>query len=245
MRIADLVPVIAATWPPAGTTTAGPFTIPEGAGGGQRVSAARLTDPQATDASEAGIDAAIAALDALGQPPLFSVLDHQSGLDARLATRGFALRDTTLALVAGTARVAAPPPPVTCFATWPPLAIQTEIWAQGGIGPERLAVMARAAGPKSSFFGRIDDRPAGTCFVAIHGDVAMLHALEILPGLRRRGLARIMVQAAADWARQQGAGRLATLVTGENRPAQGLYASLGLSAVGQYHYRCEPGPKRQ
>ena len=237
MQIADLAPVIAATWPPAATVTAGPFTVPDGAGGGQRVCAARLSDPRATDAGEEKIDAARDALAELGQAPLFMLLDHQGALDARLAARGWQGRDSTLALVADAAALAAPPPPVTCFAPWPALAIQQEIWDAGGIGDARRAVMDRAAPPKTTFFGRIADRPAGTAFAAIHGDTAMIHALEILPRCRRKGLAAIMVRAAADWAVAQGAARVATLVTAGNRAARGLYASLGFDAVGQYHYR--------
>lgn len=237
--IADLVPVLAATWPAAQTRQVGPFTVQAGAGGGQRVSAARLTDPSATDATDPQIEAAVAALDGFGQPPLFQVLDHQAGLDRRLAARGLALRDTTLAMAVACADLAAVPPPVTCFTTWPPLAIQTDIWAAGGVGPARLAVMARACEPRTSLFGRTDDKPAGTAFVAIHDGVAMLHALEIAPAHRRKGLGATMMRAAADWALDQGAGTLAILVTGENRPAQGLYAFLGFQAVGQYHYRSQ------
>lgn len=237
MRLVDLAPVIAATWPAARTHAAGPFALPEGAGGGQRVSAARLADHSATDATEAQIDAAIDGLGQLGQPPLFMVLDHQTNLDARLAARGFAVRDTTLALTIPCVAIAAPPPPVTCFSIWPPLAIQTEIWATGGIGPGRLAVMERAKGPKISFLGRSQDRPAGSAFAAIHEGVAMLHALEILPVYQRRGLARVMMRSAADWAMARGTNTLSVLVTRENQPARGLYASLGFAAVGQYHYR--------
>ena len=236
MRIADLAPVIAATWPPEAIHGVGPFTVPVGAGGGQRVSAARL-DPEARDATDDAIDGALAAMADLGQAPLFMVLDHQAGLDARLAARGLTLRDTTLAMVAPCAGLAAAPPPVTCFATWPPLAIQTEIWAAGGIGPARLAVMDRAAGRKMTFFGRTGDRPAGTAFVAIHEGIAMLHALEIVSEHRRKGLGAVMMRGAADWALSEGAERFAVLVTGKNRPAQGLYASLGFEVVGQYHYR--------
>lgn len=237
MRLVDLAPVIAATWPPLATHSAGPFALAEGAGGGQRVSAARLANPDDSDATEAQIDAALAGLDRIGQPPLFMVLDHQTGLDARLAARGLGLRDATLALTAPCALIAAPPPPVTCFSIWPPLAIQTEIWAAGGIGPARLSVMDRAAEPRMSFLGRSQDRPAGSAFVAIHGGVAMLHALEVLAPHRRHGLARVMMRAAADWALAQGAQTLSVLVTSENQPARGLYASLGFMAVGQYHYR--------
>ena len=241
MRLIDLAPVIAATWPAAGVHEAGPFALGQGAGGGQRVSAARLADPGAVDATEAQIDAAIAGLAAIGQAPLFMVLDHQTGLDARLAARGLGLRDATLALTIPCAQIAAPPPPVTCFSIWPPLAIQSEIWAKGGISPGRLAVMDRAPGPKISLLGRFQDRPAACAFVAIHDGVAMLHALEVLAPYRRRGLARVMMRTAADWALGHDAKTLSVLVTGENLPARGLYASLGFAAVGQYHYRVPPG----
>ncbi|WP_439136544.1 GNAT family N-acetyltransferase [Roseicyclus sp.] len=239
MRLCDLMPVIAATWPTAELHQQGPFIVPDGAGGGQRVSAARLCDPLAEDATEAEIDTAIGGLAALGQPPLFMLLDHQGALDARLAARGFNRRDETCAMTVPTADIAAPPPPITCFPIWPPLAIQSEIWATGGIGPARLAVMDRAPLPKASFLGRTQDRPAGTAFVAIHDRIAMLHALEILPVHRRRGLGATMMRAAANWALDQGAGHFSLLVTVENKPALGLYASLGFLPVGQYHYRAK------
>jgi N-acetylglutamate synthase len=239
MRLSDLMPVIAATWPAAALYPEGPFTVPDGAGGGQRVSAARLCDPLAQDATEAEIEAAIARLAAFGQPPLFMLLDHQGALDARLAARGFARRDATCAMIAPSAQIAAPPPPITCFPIWPPLAIQSEIWATGGVGPGRLSVMTRARAPKTSFLGRTQDRPAGTAFAAIHDGVAMLHALEILAPHRRRGLGAAMMRAVADWALGQGATTFSLLVTRENEPALGLYASLGFTAVGQYHYRAK------
>jgi GNAT superfamily N-acetyltransferase len=119
------------------------------------------------------------------------------------------------------------------------LAIQCEIWATGGIGPARLAVMDRAALPKTSFLGRTQDRPAGTAFAAIHDGIAMLHALEITPARRRRGLGATMMRAAAHWALEQGAADFSLLVTRENKSALGLYASLGFSPVGQYHYRAK------
>ena len=99
--------------------------------------------------------------------------------------------------------------------------------------------MTRASAPKTSFLGRTQDRPAGTAFAAIHDGVAMLHALEILPAHRRRGLGAAMMRAAADWALDQGAATFSLLVTRENEPALGLYASLGFTAVGHYHYRAK------
>jgi GNAT superfamily N-acetyltransferase len=115
--------------------------------------------------------------------------------------------------------------------------VQEEIWTQGGIGRARRAIMDRAKGPKTSLFGRINDRPAGTAFIGLHGDTAMLHALEIAGPARRQGLARLMVRAGAFWALDHGARLFTVLVTRDNDAAQGLYASLGLKPVENYHYR--------
>jgi GNAT superfamily N-acetyltransferase len=65
----------------------------------------------------------------------------------------------------------------------------------------------------------------------------MIHAVEVRPALRRKGAARQMLNAAAHWAAEQGADRLALAVTEANAGARALYASLGMQPVGQYHYR--------
>jgi N-acetylglutamate synthase len=244
MSIMDAVRIaeaIAATWPPEAVREVGPFRVALGGGGGNRVSAAQLTATGGDGGTFDGAEiAAVAEVQrASGQEALFMVMDWQEPLDAVLAGAGFTSRDATLILAAGISTVAEAPPPVRCFDIWPPLAVQEEIWAGGGIGPARLAVMARAVGPRTSIFGRIGDRPAGTAFVALHGDIAMLHALEIAPRARRQGLARTMVRAAAHWAKGQGATVFSALVTRNNAPALGLYASLGMEAVGQYHYRVQ------
>ena len=56
-----------ATWPAAGLTRLGPWTIREGRGGGQRVSAAPADGPW----QPGDIATAEAAMVALGQRPLF------------------------------------------------------------------------------------------------------------------------------------------------------------------------------
>ncbi len=235
----DIAQAILATWPPERTKQIGPFLLAENQRGGNRVRAARLTDATATGASVsmADIEAASKAMGQLGQPDLFMVLSGQEALDTRLDQTGYQIKDPTLALTVPTAQLAAAPPPVTIFETWPPLAIQTEIWAEGGVGPDRLAIMARANGKKISLFGRINDRPAGTAYIACSDKLAMLHALEVLPTARRRGLAVHMMRAAGLWAQTQGIETFSVLVTRENQPARNLYASLGFEAVGHYHYR--------
>lgn len=241
MTLSDLFPVLQATWPAKAVHQIGPFTIPDPDPGGNRVSAARLSDPTARSVSEEALAAAEAAMRAQSRPPLFQVLDHQTALSDLLDARGYTARDRTDAMVIAARSLAAIPPPVTAFDIWPPLAIQTEIWEAGGIDAARRAIMDRATCPKTSLFGRISELPAGSAYIGLHGDIAMLHALEIAPHLRRRGLAAHMMRAAALWAVENGAAWLTILVTRQNTAAQGLYASLGMRGVGTYCYREKEG----
>ena len=174
----------------------------------------------------------------LGQAPLFMIRDGEAALDAQLAARGCAVVDPTDGFAAPLSALdLAVPPRLSAIPAWPPLAIQRDLWAEAGIGPARLAVMDRAEGPKTSLLARMDDRAAGTAFVGLHDGMAMIHALEIHPRFRRRGLGRHMMAGAVHWARAQGARDFGLVVTQANAAAQALYASLGLRRVGHYHYR--------
>lgn len=115
--------------------------------------------------------------------------------------------------------------------------IARALWADGGIGPARLAVMERVAGAKAVILGRANDRASGVAFVACHGSHAVLHALEVVPSLRRQGSAQNILRAAAAWAKGEGADSLSLVVTVANAPARALYASMGMTEVGSYHYR--------
>ena len=232
-----LFAVLDATWPPAEFRRSGPFTLRNGLGGGSRVSAATCDHGSADDAA---IRTAAASMRDMGQSPLFMVREDEDALDARLAALGYGIKDPVIVLSAPvTALATQRPPPVTSFEVWPPLACQTEIWAGGGIGPARMAIMARAECPKTTLLGRCDDTPAGTAFVACQDGTAMLHALEIAPRFRRRGLGRHLMTAAAFWAQAQGADRLVVLCTRANVTAQALYASMAFVPVGSYHYRLQ------
>lgn len=241
MNITDILPVLAATWPSAETRSVGPFTVPSLDPGGNRVSAARLTDPTARSASEEALAAASAAMEAEGRAPLFQVLDTQAPLNALLDAQGYSTRDHTVAMVIPAADLAATPPPVTAFDIWPPLAIQTEIWDAGGVTAPRRAIMERADCPKTALFGRVIDKPAGVAYVGIHNDIAMLHALEVAPVARRKGMGVHMMRTAAKWAADNGATWLSILVTQQNNGAQRLYTSLGMQPVGTYVYREKVG----
>lgn len=226
-----------ATWPAAETRTQGPWTLRRGAGGGNRVSAATLEGPF----SEADIDRAEAGMRDLGQDPLFMVREGDDGLDAALAARGYLRRDATVLMAAALADLAlAPPPRLAAIPAWPPIAIQAELWAAGGIGPARIAVMERCPQPATTFLARARDKPAGCVFAACHGGTIMAHALFVAPSFRGSGVARHLMAGVGLWGRAYGAETLAVAVTEENAAARGLYASLGLGDVGHYHYRAFP-----
>lgn len=229
----ELLRVMDETWPAAAAHTVGPWIIREGRGGGQRVSAASAT----AGASGDDLELAEQALAALEQPPLFLIRETDAALDMALAGRGYHVHDPVVAYAAACATLTQLPGPMTTFAHWPPMAIAVDLWAEGGIGAGRLAVMHRAAGPKTAILARAADRASGVAFVAMAGKTAMLHALEVTPGLRRQGSAHNMLRAAAIWAHDQGAETLSLVVTQANEPARRLYISFGMKVVGHYHYR--------
>jgi GNAT superfamily N-acetyltransferase len=232
----DLFDVLHATWPAAETRRAGPWTLRRGDRGGSRVSAATL------DGAMAEFEAAEAAMHAWQQRPVFMVRTGETTLDEALAERGYARFDPTVLMAIDTGALVGETDGLTmvCDA---PLACQAEIWAAGGIGTPRLAVMTRARGTKTWLLGRAGDRPAATAFVAVHDGVAMLHALEVSPDARRAGLGGAMTRAAARWAASHGAGTLALAVTEANAPARALYAGLGFRERAGYHYRGAPGTR--
>lgn len=222
-----------ATWPAAEVRRLGPWTVRRGEGGGNRTEAASLDGPLAD------IEAAEAAMRAWNQRPLFILRPGDDALDAALAARGYDVPDRNRVYAAPAAALAAPGG-LYAIPSAQPLAAMAEIWAEGGIGSAKLAVMARTPAPRTHLLGRLDDRPAGCAFVAAHAGVAMLSALHVAPQARRRGLAGHLVRAAAAWAAQAGAGTLALAVKGDNAPARALYERLGMTEAGGYHYRAAP-----
>lgn len=229
--------MIDATWPALAKRAVGPWMVRVDGLGGNRVSATTAEGPVA----EADIIEAEFAMREVNQIPLFMVRAGDEALDAMLAARGYGKRDVTHMYAAPVAAIATDrPPAVTTFEVWPPLATQLEIWADGGVGPGRIEIMHRAQPPKTTLLGRLNDRPAGTAYVAIAADCAMLHALEVAKDHRRQGLARHLTRAAAFWAQANGAAYFTLLTTQTNAGANALYTSLGMTLVGQYHYRFLP-----
>lgn len=218
---ATLFRALAETWPGLAARSEAGWTLREGAGGGKRVSAA--TAGAGARAEEA--------------PDLVQIRPGDAALDAALEAAGYRRVDETMLYRARAGPLAVPLPHASCYWTGQRLAIMEEIWAAGGIGEGRLAVMDRAPGPKTHLLCRADDRTAGVGFVAVFEGVAMVHALEVLAGHRRKGAGRLMMHGAAHWAKKQGAEWIALAVTCANAPARTLYEGLGMEEVARYHYR--------
>lgn len=232
-----LAEVCEATWPPASSTALGAWVIREGKGGGNRVSAAT----EAWPVTDADLPAAEEAMRALGQMPLFQIREGDDKLDALLEAHGYTVRDPVNLWATETASLAAAPiPHSTVYTMWPPLELVNDIWTEGGIGAARQAVMERATCEKTALLARHGDYPAGAAFAGIHDRVAMVHALFVKPQMRRQGVGGLLIRAAAKWALGHGAETLGMIVTQGNHAANPLYADLGLTRVGQYHYRVHP-----
>lgn len=231
----SLFAALDATWPAAEIVEREGWRLRRGAGGGRRVSAATRL---AGASGEPDIAAAEAAMEAWGQRPLFMLREGDEALDAALAAAGYGKVDeTSFYLIEAAALLDDRPETARIIRGDGPVAMIEEIWAAGGVGPERLATMARAPGPKCYMIGRLSDRPAAVAFVAAAGDIAMVHALETLERARRSGAARMLMAGAARFAQENGARWLALAVTDRNVAASALYRGLGMAVAGGYHYR--------
>ena len=229
---ARLMAAMDVTWPAAEHRALGPWALRRGAGGGQRVSGASTKDEGADPAPAAE------AMRGWRQTPLFRVGEEQVVLDDRLAGARYRRHDPVVLYAAPVARLAdGRDETARVIRARAPLAIIDEIWLAGGIGPGRRAVMDRAPEPKLTLMARAGDRPAGVAFIGLDSEVAMIHAIEVMPPRRRLGAGETLIRGAASFAGEHGAEWLALAVTEANTPARALYAKLGMAVAGRYHYR--------
>ncbi|QDY69916.1 GNAT family N-acetyltransferase [Qingshengfaniella alkalisoli] len=231
----DVFALLDASWPAQEVHDCGPFVLRRSNGGGKRVTAATL--PTRVPFTENQIADAETQLRAWGQTPLFMIRGDDPQLDAALETRGYNIVDPVIAYALDLSSIPTGTEVASAYVMWPPLQILCDIWVEGGIGPDRVAVMERVRTPKAALFARTGDEAAGTAFVAAANGIAMLHALEVLPPHRRKGVAQNLMHAALDWAREQGCRWLSVVVTRANDPARALYERLGMQPVAEYHYR--------
>ena len=126
----SLYDVIDHTWPSVTTWIDGPFTLRRGGAGDSQGSAATLNGT----ATKKDIAQAEQTMQDVGQSKLFMLKDGQNDFGETLNKRECVVKDpVNLYVTPITVLTEEHPPHKNCFATWPPLAAQTEVWTKSGI----------------------------------------------------------------------------------------------------------------
>ena len=121
------------------------------------------------------------------------------------------------------------------------LELRRELWPDCADG-EHLAEMAAFCREPERFaqFVAYDEsgRPAGFAEAAIRRDyvngtnaspVAFLEAIYVVPGARRRGVGRALVEHVERWARESGCNELASDALLDNRVSHAVHQALGFA----------------
>lgn len=101
----------------------------------------------------------------------------------------------------------------------------------------RLAIMARAQNHRAYSLALIDDEPAAVGFGVVTDQWLGLFGIATRPEFRRRGAARAVNAALADWGKGLGATKAYLQVEVDNDPAIELYQHVGFETLYTYWYR--------
>jgi N-acetylglutamate synthase len=175
-----------------------------------------------------------------GAPVRFQVgfpISEPVDLDARLAARGYVIHDPVTTLVKPV-EVVAQPTDVTLSDA------PSEGWMAvylGNISPDRqpfaAAMLARVPAPRVFAEARRQGETIATALGVLHQDAVIAECVGTARSARRQGAASAVMQALEAWAAEQSARTIGLQAVTTNMPAQGLYAALGYTAAGTYHYR--------
>ena len=105
--------------------------------------------------------------------------------------------------------------------------------------PEQ-AVRVITAAPARYLTALLDGAVVGIGRAAVVEHLVVLTAIEVVAGQRRRGHGAVITEALAAHGGQQGATLAALQVFAHNRPAVGLYRTLGYRDHHRYRYRTPP-----
>jgi GNAT superfamily N-acetyltransferase len=236
MNLKDFWNASDVSWPPIKKFKMGSWTIREGGGGGNRVSATSLNNSNSFLKTD--IVLAETAMKTLGQPYIFRIGKEEIKLDLTLEKFGYNIVTPSYIYGCDIDRVSNfDIPPITTFNVWPPLEIMKKIWIEGGMSENRISVMQRSKGEKTTILGRASNKVAGCAFVSIYNGISMVHSVFVHPSFRLKGLGRYMLYKSAQWAKDRGSSYITLQVTEQNKGARSLYSNLGMEVIGSYHYR--------
>ena len=99
-----------------------------------------------------------------------------------------------------------------------------------GHTPDQFLVALLAGPPAEQIAGYVRLVPATPLPSNVH--VRQIQGLAVDPGQRGRGIGRMLVDAAVEWASGHGARRVTLRVLSSNAPARRLYAAAGFTVEG-------------
>ncbi len=175
-----------------------------------------------------------------GAPVRFQVgfpLSEPGDLDARLEARGYVIHDPVTTLVKPVASAAMSEHVVLN-------ARPSQGWLAVYLGnitldrrPFAEAILARVPAPCTFAEARLNGETIATALGVLHEDAVIAECVGTSASARRQGAASAAMSALEAWGASQGAHTIGLQAVTTNLPAQGLYAALGYTAAGTYHYR--------
>jgi GNAT superfamily N-acetyltransferase len=240
----------ARAWPAAATSQLGGWTLRHTPQVARRRSNSALPTPGSVPADlTATLDVVVRFYQARGLPPHIQLtpLELHGELDAALGARGWVAATPTVVLAAAAADVlvaTGPAPRATVALEADSGTAWLDAWSACTGRPDARAtqrvVFGRIAAPTAWAVARIEDEPVGAGLAVCEGGWAGIFGMATQPSARRRGVARSLLHAFADWSATQGATQLYLQVEEDNMPARTLYASAGFAPSHRYHFRVAP-----
>jgi len=226
-------------WPASETRDVDGWLWRYSGGGSQRANSVSALHYRGADV-ERTIDEIERLYGEVGAPVRFQVgfpLSEPGDLDQRLAARGYVIHDPVTTLVKPVAPVELPAH-VTL----------SEVPSQGwmavylsNVTPDRRPfaadILARVPAPRVFAEARRDGEAIATALGVLCEDAVIAECVGTSAAARRQGAASAVMQALECWGARHGARTIGLQAVATNLPAQGLYAALGYSAAGTYHYR--------
>lgn len=246
----------ARAWPPRETLDRDGWTLRFSGGGSQRANSVQSLYWTGSN-TEAAIDAAEVDYRARGQTPIFQIVDISvpADLDARLETRGYARRDTTLLMtksLMSSSGAVSPRPGDPCLSPSGSVSVTrhpaaTPDWLAiylSVVTPDRRAtapgIIAALPEPKTFFIANLNGTPAACGLGVAEPPYCGVECMATLEAARGQGGARAVMHDLEAWAAGEGATTMWLQVLEANAPARRLYHGLGYEIVGRYWYRCAP-----
>lgn len=226
-------------WPAVETREVDGWLWRYSGGGSQRANSVSALSYTGRDV-ERTIDAVERLYRERGAPVRFQVgfpLSQPEDLDQRLAARGYAIHDPVTTLIKSVVRVERPSEVVLRERA-------SEGWMQvylSNVTPDRRpfaeSILARVPGP--CVFAEMirDGAVLATALGVFFENTAIAECVGTAAAARRQGAAAAVMRALEAWAGSQGAHTIGLQAVTTNAPAQGLYAALGYTPAGTYHYR--------